>query len=116
MSCLSYHPTIPSPPSVLVSFLIVNRPRIQKLIAALDIHDTNTGFSGVERLQLHRYFNGKVNWRSASAEKQRPETETDIDDAGPRPVLPRSASMNDATRRGASVCLAASAILCMHAC
>lgn len=111
--CSSYHLTIPS---VLVSFLIVNRSRIQKLIAVFDIHGTSTGFSGVERLQLHRYFNGNVNWRSMSAEEQRPETETDIDDAIPRPVLPRSTSMNDATRRGVSVCLAASAILCMHAC
>ncbi|KAJ7347537.1 hypothetical protein DFH08DRAFT_779733 [Mycena albidolilacea] len=68
-----------------------------KLIAALDIHDTSTGFSGVERLQLHRYFDGNVNWRSATAEEQR--LETDFDDAVPRPVLPRSESMNDATRR-----------------
>ncbi|KAF8162300.1 hypothetical protein K438DRAFT_1731272 [Mycena galopus ATCC 62051] len=69
-----------------------------KLIAALDIHDTSTGFSGVERLQLHRYFNGNVNWRSAIAEEQSPETETAIDDARPRPV-PRSSSMNDTTQR-----------------
>ncbi|KAJ6576024.1 hypothetical protein DFH09DRAFT_1031576 [Mycena vulgaris] len=70
-----------------------------RLIAALNVHDTGTGFSGVEGLQLHRYFNGNLSWRSAIAEEQRPETETDIDDARPRPVLPRSASMDDATRK-----------------
>ncbi|KAF7344255.1 P-type phospholipid transporter [Mycena venus] len=88
-----------------------------KLIAALDIHDTSTGFSGVERLQLHRYFDGNVNWRSASAEEQRPETETDIDDARSRPVPPRGASINDATRGGVrlSLCLLRPSYACMRA-
>ncbi|KAJ7912301.1 hypothetical protein B0H13DRAFT_2191176 [Mycena leptocephala] len=52
-----------------------------RLIAAIDLHDTTTGFSGVERLHLGR---------SASTEEQRePHTQ---------PLLPRSASLNDATR------------------
>ncbi|KAJ6528958.1 hypothetical protein B0H19DRAFT_1242969 [Mycena capillaripes] len=64
-----------------------------RLIAALDVHDTSTGFSGAERRD--RYFN--AHGRSASAEEQKPERGTDVD--GARVDLPRSASMDDVTRR-----------------
>ncbi|KAF8206770.1 hypothetical protein K438DRAFT_1816401 [Mycena galopus ATCC 62051] len=51
-----------------------------RLIAAIDLHDTTTGFSGVERLKSMR--------KAASSEESREH----------RPPLPRSVSLNDVTR------------------
>ncbi|KAF7344673.1 P-type phospholipid transporter [Mycena venus] len=59
-----------------------------RLIAAIDLHDTTTGFSGPERLNIGR---------SASSEEQRAR------EPPTRPIIPRSASMNDATRAAPSM-------------
>ncbi|KAJ6533527.1 hypothetical protein B0H19DRAFT_1186148 [Mycena capillaripes] len=55
-----------------------------RLIAAIDLHDTTTGFSGVERLRL-----------AQSASMQEQHSQPSI-----QSLLPRSASLDDATHPG----------------
>ncbi|KAJ7873703.1 hypothetical protein B0H13DRAFT_2348935 [Mycena leptocephala] len=69
-----------------------------KLIAASDVHDTTTGFSGVERLKQIRSASTDQHRRGASVQvhsRSHPAA----------PLLPRSARMSDAAHHGVHVSL-----------